>query len=548
MKLLQILTVAALALLPAAPSLATDRAIIVLDGSGSMWAQIDGEARISIARETLSEVLSGLPETLELGLMTYGHRTKGDCSDIEMLVPAAAGTGPAIIEAAEGINPKGKTPISEAVKMAAEALNYTEDKATVILITDGLETCEADPCALASDLEQSGIDFTTHVVGFGLTEEEGKQVACLAENTGGKYFPASDASGLADALTTTVAAVSEPAPEPASEPEPVAEFNFTPDVVLAEGGESLPKDFGNVWEIYKLSADGGEGEWVQTDYGGQYKTNLAPGKYLVRAKIDYAETEQVIEIKDGEVADPLFVLNAGLALFHPYASEGAEIDAGAAIVIDLPRDVDPTFYGDTKTYVPAGSHSVKAILGEGEITQDFTVAAGETVELDLIVGVGHAVINADYIDGMPVEEGGLAVKILEARKNIQGERKEVAYAYGPASKFDLPPGDYVALTELEGASVETPFTITAGETTDVLGVLNAGVLVISAPGAARIEIFEIRKDIQGNRKQLAYNFGETFQITMPEGDYAIVAFAADDTQTEVSASVTGGERTEVTVQ
>ena len=81
----------------------------------------------------------------------------------------------------------GKTPLSAAVKQAAEALKYTEDKATVILITDGLETCEADPCALGKELEQSGVDFTAHVVGFGLTAEEGKQVACLAENTGGKY-------------------------------------------------------------------------------------------------------------------------------------------------------------------------------------------------------------------------------------------------------------------------------------------------------------------------------------------------------------------------
>ena len=81
----------------------------------------------------------------------------------------------------------GKTPLSAAVKQAAEALRYTEDKATVVLITDGLETCNADPCALGKELEQSGVDFTAHVVGFGLTADEGRQVACLAENTGGKY-------------------------------------------------------------------------------------------------------------------------------------------------------------------------------------------------------------------------------------------------------------------------------------------------------------------------------------------------------------------------
>ena len=186
---------------------AAERAIVVLDGSGSMWAQIDGKARIEIARETLNEVLGGLPQDLELGFMSYGHRTKGDCSDIELMVPPAAGTAQQIIDAAASISPKGKTPISAAVKQAAEALGYTEEKATVILITDGIETCDADPCQIGTDLETAGIDFTAHVIGFGLSDEEGQEVACLAENTGGMYLPASGGAALIEALNSTVAQV-----------------------------------------------------------------------------------------------------------------------------------------------------------------------------------------------------------------------------------------------------------------------------------------------------------------------------------------------------
>ena len=106
------------------------------------------------------------------------------------------------------------------MKQAAEALGCTEDKATVILITDGIETCDADPCQLGTDLEAQGIDFTAHVIGFGLSDAEGQEVACLAENTGGKYLAASDAGTLAEALTTTVAQVNEPSPvtEPAPPP------------------------------------------------------------------------------------------------------------------------------------------------------------------------------------------------------------------------------------------------------------------------------------------------------------------------------------------
>jgi Ca-activated chloride channel family protein len=176
-----------LPLMLATGAAAAERAIIVLDASGSMWGEINGAAKMTIARDTLRSVLGKLPDTLELGLIAYGHRDKGRCDDIELLVPPATGTGAAIAEAAAALSPKGKTPISEAVKRAAEGLRYTEEKATVILITDGIETCDADPCAVATALEQAGVDLTVHVVGFGLSSEEGAKVACLAENTGGTY-------------------------------------------------------------------------------------------------------------------------------------------------------------------------------------------------------------------------------------------------------------------------------------------------------------------------------------------------------------------------
>ncbi|TIT71797.1 MAG: hypothetical protein E5W56_21360, partial [Mesorhizobium sp.] len=107
----------------------------------------------------------------------YGHRQKGSCEDIELIVPPQAGSASAISAAADSMKFLGKTPLTAAVKQAAEALKYTEDKATVVLITDGLETCGGDPCALGKELKETGVDFTADVVGFGLTADEGKQIA-----------------------------------------------------------------------------------------------------------------------------------------------------------------------------------------------------------------------------------------------------------------------------------------------------------------------------------------------------------------------------------
>ncbi len=65
-------------------------AILILDASGSMWGQVDGQTKISAARRAVDSILSKWKSTDRLGLMAYGHRTKGDCKDIELVVPVGA--------------------------------------------------------------------------------------------------------------------------------------------------------------------------------------------------------------------------------------------------------------------------------------------------------------------------------------------------------------------------------------------------------------------------------------------------------------------------
>ncbi|MDF3216972.1 VWA domain-containing protein [Mesorhizobium sp. M7A.F.Ca.CA.001.09.2.1] len=532
---------------------AANKVIIILDASGSMWAQIDGKPKLEIARESLRTVLQSVPTDDEIGFMAYGHREKGSCDDIQLIVPPQAGSGSAISAAADSLKFLGKTPLTAAVKQAAEALRYTEDKATVVLITDGLETCGGDPCALGKELEASGVDFTADVVGFGLTADEGKQIACLADNTGGKYIQASDEKALQEALAETVAAPAPapepaPAPAPAPAPEPAKpDFNFLPIAVLAEGGD--PVTDGNAWEIYKAKPDGTRGDYVSTEYGA-YKANLEPGDYIVVASDGQAKTEQKVKIEAGQVYAPLFNLNAGTLIIHPRPSEGADVVDGAAIVIDYPgADMPATFYGTTKAVLPAGDEKVTVTIGQGVATETIPLAAGKTVEKDMIVGVGHVVANAYYAAGGDKADGsGIGFKVLKAKKKIDGTRDEVTYAYGPDSKFDLPADDYVLIATVDLAVVEQPFTVKVGEFQDLKIAMNAGVLAITAPGASKIEIFEAKKDINGNRKSLGYAFDQKYQAAIPAGDYAVVSEKSDNSSKEGNVTVKAGERAELTVQ
>ncbi|MDX8527836.1 VWA domain-containing protein [Mesorhizobium sp. MSK_1335] len=530
---------------------AANKVIIILDASGSMWAQIDGKPKLEIARESLRTVLQSVPTDDEIGFMAYGHRTKGSCDDIELIVPPQAGSASAISSAADSMKFLGKTPLTSAVKQAAEALKYTEDKATVVLITDGLETCGGDPCALGKELKASGVDFTADVVGFGLTADEGKQIACLAENTGGKYIQASDEKALQEALVETVAAPA-PAPEPAPAPAPAPEsakpeFNFMPSVVLAEGGDPITD--GNAWEIYKAKSDGTRGDSVTTEYG-TYKGNLEPGDYIVAARDGEARSEQTIKIEAGQAYKPLFTLNAGTLIIHPRPSEGADVIDGAAVVIDYPgADQPATYYGTTKVVLPAGDEKVTVTIGQGVATATIPLAAGKTEERDIIAGVGHVVANAYYTaGGDKADASGIGFKVVKAKKKIDGTREEVAYAYGPDSKFDLPPDDYVLISTVDLAVIEQPFSVKVGESQDVKAALNAGVLAITAPGASKIEIFEMEKDINGNRKSLGYAYDQKYQAAIPAGDYTVVSEKSDNSSKEGTVTVKAGARAELTVQ
>ena len=215
---------------PAVKNADTVRMVLVLDASGSMWGQIDGKTKIEIAKEVVAELIDQIQSGFQTGLMVYGHRRKGDCKDIEMVIPVGPHNAAAMKAKVKGISPKGKTPLSESVKQAAKALRYTEERATVILVSDGLETCDIDPCALAAELAMSGVEFTVHVIGFDISKEDQGRLRCLADKTGGLFLAASNAGSLRDALFQTVEEVKAP-------PPPVVE---DPGTAVLKGPASVP--------------------------------------------------------------------------------------------------------------------------------------------------------------------------------------------------------------------------------------------------------------------------------------------------------------------
>ncbi|HEY0947809.1 MAG TPA: VWA domain-containing protein [Opitutaceae bacterium] len=197
----------AAALLPAAsraaPASEPPATLIVLDASGSMRSRIEGERKIEIARRVVRELVQGLPDGIRLGLVAYGHRDN-TCSDIELLIPPDPLDKPAFVRAVNALRPRGRTPISASLRFSAEALGFREKPANIVLISDGQETCGADPCETARILGREAAGLTIHTVGFDLSAREAESIECIALATGGRFFAAHDAASLREALELAI--------------------------------------------------------------------------------------------------------------------------------------------------------------------------------------------------------------------------------------------------------------------------------------------------------------------------------------------------------
>ncbi len=188
-------------------------AMIVFDASGSMAGSLaEGIGakirRIDEVRKALAQVLPNAARFRRVGLITYGPGSYEQCNVEFKLRPQPNAAEP-IMAIVETLNPSGKTPLVEAVEQAAEVLDFRTKPGTVILLTDGEETCGGAPCDLGKMLAAEGDQLTVHVIGFRMTAfwtgaQSALDVRCLAEATGGEYIQTNNQEELVQAFQKTL--------------------------------------------------------------------------------------------------------------------------------------------------------------------------------------------------------------------------------------------------------------------------------------------------------------------------------------------------------
>ena len=533
--------------LSTAASAEGQRVILVLDASGSMRGQINGQTKMDIAKQVVGKVLSNWKPEDDLGLVVYGHREKGSCTDIETVMPPRPLNVDAYMSPIKGLVPKGKTPMTQAVRQAAEALKYTEQKSTVILISDGVETCEADPCAVARELEAAGVGLTVHTVGFGLDDQGAvAQLKCLAEETGGISVLADNADDLETALKQTVEAKVEEPPPPA--PEPVITENFVGHVVMAAGVE-LPEAYGQpTWEFYK-SLEGEKGERINVEYGKDVKVNFAePGDYIVRLVASQAVVEFPVTIQIDKPLKVNYSFEAGVVNFKGYMDDATPMTDGSTTweLLKASGEYVSTLYGpEIGILINAGSHKMALSLGTAKTAVDFSVAPGKIVNQKVTLGAGVIEARGVFSEGGQAIPEGATYELMKYEPNLDGTFERIETAYAAPSLFKVPPGKYkVAITQ-DYAKVVVDAEVVAGKVLKINGNLNAGYLALTSPPDSTVEIFTVEKDLAGNRTQIGTEFYGKFNKALNAGTYYVTSRNSDGTNTVGKEFVVkAGTRTE----
>ncbi len=183
------------------------RILFLLDASGSMLAKFERNLlRMDVARRIMNDLVDSLRvnPNLELGLRVYGHQyivQDQNCRDSRLEVPFSSGNHDEIIAAMNNIKPKGVTPIAYSLEQTAKDFPAKSGfRNIVILITDGLESCDGDPCQVSLVMQRANVFLKPFVIGLGMEQDYEDQFRCV-----GDFFDARDTKSFKKALNQAIA-------------------------------------------------------------------------------------------------------------------------------------------------------------------------------------------------------------------------------------------------------------------------------------------------------------------------------------------------------
>ena len=182
------------------------RILFIFDASQSMAVTWQKQSKISIARKVLIDIIDSLEHVpnVQMALRIYGHHSPvppQDCSDTKLEVPFAPGNAPKIRQQLRYVTPKGTTPIAHSLELGGGDFppGCEDCRNIIILITDGVEACDGDACAVSLELQRKGIILKPFVIGIGIDENFRQTFNCI-----GRFYNAAQEEKFGEIMDVVI--------------------------------------------------------------------------------------------------------------------------------------------------------------------------------------------------------------------------------------------------------------------------------------------------------------------------------------------------------
>ncbi|WP_024275931.1 VWA domain-containing protein [Hyphomicrobium sp. 802] len=532
--LVAVAVLAAVGLAATRPALSADAptAMLIVDGSGSMWGRLApaNRPKIDVVRDKLGALLTE-PSSTRVGLISFGHRRRGDCSDVEMI---AGPDSPrqSVLDPLSKLSPRGPGPVTAALRMAADAIGSSRP-AQIVIVGDNADNCRQDSCAAARAIAKSSPGVVIQVIGIGLSANERPRMACMAEATGGRFYDIADSNGLDAAIEEAVKlAVLSPSDVAGGEaksvapkaPPPPAGASLRASAALAEGRPLITAPL--TWRIYKAGGAKTLGQGVGKDISAK----LPAGDYDIEAELGGVKARHTITIADGEAQSIIVSLNAAHLVARAVASKSGPPSPTATLSVSSNGQPVALKRGDTvDLYLQPAEYGVTAVDGAARSSQTINLAAGDDKRLDVALSTGRLDLSATGANGGAIQDVLYTVE-TDDPESPDG-RREVARSRSPQASFVLPEGTYYIGANAGNGITSKRVAIGAGQTvTETLAIalvpVKVTALVAGVPAKPDDNIFYRVDRIDGDRVSIARTIGPALDLSLSPGRYRISASLA----------------------
>ncbi|MFQ5625162.1 MAG: VWA domain-containing protein [Methyloligellaceae bacterium] len=440
---------------PARAQTSKPNIVLILDSSRSMWGQINGVNKVVSARNVVSDLAGDLEGRLNLGIVSYGHRQSAGCDDIQLIMGVGAHKASDVIKAVKGLKPKGSTPIAASMIKAAKAARYKERRTSLILIADGLDNCNADPCNTARELKQDGKDLTIHTIAFDARQKDKlTALKCVADNTGGTFASAVNE----DELATSVKAAFDVAMTPVMPKISAAAPAVMPAAPAADAqSRAMPKsDPLATGSLQQTQASAPEAPQTGEPAQPQTTATKATPQTGLPAPGDTVPVTLSARTVEGGA-----IIKSGLVW---WIYKNGKTKNGKYQLIDTHRDPTPT------TALPPGSYRIAATYGKVNLIKDITVERGRALQDTFILNAGGLRLGAVTMDGATIPPNSVRYDLFadETETDQFGNRKLVLRDARPGVVIRLNAGAYHVVSTYGDANavVRADVTVEPGKLTD----------------------------------------------------------------------------------